>query len=411
MADNIRSSVQETLPPTPIVRSQIRRQMVPDTATRIPEVAAQLMQWKTDYEDEGEICPICFESFKEVKADADGDDTCSDPLEFSGGHGGSIVVTPCNHKFGDLCLGNWLLQNDSCPMCRNVILPINPTQSVHRVQSQGTTADIQPMSPSHPLTRSTSLNDLAVTTPFELQRWNARFGYLNHDVNEAGNQGSSEITPGNVRLPPRRPGTTAHGHPAIPTSTTVEPEFTRRTYGANITTYDLPHRPSNNQPSYPTRPSINPTWRNWDYTSRYNLNAARRQRRIINSVATAVGVSAGLGSVIGMPRAERRVSTGGENTSTSRTASDNDHSIIRAMGHAMGLGTVVGMPRAEWRSTMRPLSPLDDLRRPLLARSESADDSSTETLTATRSRESSSVEEDLLRLPGLASSMWARTWG
>ncbi|KAM0140852.1 hypothetical protein ACHAP3_002534 [Botrytis cinerea] len=410
MASNIQSSVQETLPLAPILMSQTRRQTVPDTATRIPMVVEQLIQWKTDYADEGEICPICFESFKEVKevsADSDGDGTCSDPLEFSGGHG--IVVTPCNHKFGGLCLGSWLLQQDSCPMCRNVILPIEPTQSVHRVQvrqrsrsnqSQGTTADTQPMAPSHPLTRSTSLNDLTVTTPFELQRWNARFGYLSHDVNEAGNQGAGEITPGNVRLP-RRTGTTTHGHPAIPTYTTVEPEFTRRTYNTNITTYDLPHRPSNHRPPYPTRPSINSTWRNWDYTSRYNSNTDRRQRRIINSVATAVGVSAGLRSVIGMPRAERIVSTGGDDTSASGNRSDNNHSIVRAIGHAMGLGTVIGMPRAEWRSTTRPL----------LARSESEDGSSTETLTATRSRESTSVEEDLRGLPGLASSMWARTWG
>lgn len=62
MASNIQSSVQETLPLAPILMSQTRRQTVPDTATRIPMVVEQLIQWKTDYADEGEICPICFES-------------------------------------------------------------------------------------------------------------------------------------------------------------------------------------------------------------------------------------------------------------------------------------------------------------------------------------------------------------
>ncbi|TGO23214.1 hypothetical protein BPAE_0140g00210 [Botrytis paeoniae] len=418
MTDNIRPFVQQALPLTPIVMSQTRRQTVPDKDIRFPKVLAALQKWKTDHEDEGETCPICFESFKEVKAGAGRNDPCSDPLEFNGGHEGSIVITPCNHKFGYICLESWLVQKDNCPMCRNIILPLDPPQSAHRVQhrqrsysteSQSTPADMQLMAPT-PIARSISLNGFVITTPFELQRWNARFGHLNNHLDEADNLVTGEITPAIFRLSPVRPSTTTHGHPATPTSIAVEPEFIRRTYDSNITTYDLTHRPRNNQTSHLTRPSIDPPWRNWDYTSRYSLRAAGRQRRITNSVAAAVGVSAGLGSVIGMPRAEIRAPTGRDNNSSSRTESDNDYSIVRAMGHAMGLGTVVGMPRAEWRSTMRPLSPLGDSRRPRLSRSESANDSSTETLPMTRSRETS-VDEDLRTLPGLASSMWARTWG
>ncbi|TGO49745.1 hypothetical protein BCON_0201g00130 [Botryotinia convoluta] len=393
--------------------SQTRHQMVPENDIRILKVAAALKKWETDYEDETETCPICFESFKEVKVDADGNDSCSDPLEFNGVHEGSIVVTPCNHKFG------WLVQKDNCPMCRNIILPLDPPQSAHRAQqrqrsysteSQSIPADMQLMASTHPIARSISLNGITFTTPFELQRWNARFSHSSDHLNEADNLAAGETIQVNVRLPPVRPSTTTHGHPATPTSTAVEPEFIRRTYDANITTYELTHRPRNNQTYHLTRPSIDPPWRNWDYTSRYSLRSARRQRRITDSVAAAVGVSAGLGSVIGMPRAERTAPTGRDNNTSSRTESDNDYSIVRAMGHAMGLGTVVGMPRAEWRSTMRPLSPLGDSRRPRLSRSELANDSSTETLPTTRSRDTS-VDEDLRRLPGLASSMWARTWG
>ncbi|KAF5871639.1 uncharacterized protein Bfra_008662 [Botrytis fragariae] len=418
MADNIRPFVQQALPLTPIVMSQTRRQMVPDKDIRFPKVLAALQKWKTDYEDEGETCPICFESFKEVKVDADRNDPCSDPLEFNGGHEGSIVVTPCNHKFGYLCLGSWLVQKDNCPMCRNIILPLDPPQSAHRAQhrqrsysteSQSTPADRQFMAPT-PIARSISLNSIVITTPFELQRWNARFGHLNNHLDEAENVAAGEITSAIVRLPPVRASTTTHGHPTTPTSTAVEPDFIRRTYDANIINYDLTHPPRNNRTSHLNRPSIDPSWRNWDYTSRYSLREARRPRRITNSVAAAVGVSAGIGTVIGMPRAERRAPTGRDNNTSSRTESDNDFSIVRAMGHAMGLGTVVGMPRAEWRSTMRPLSPLGDLRRLRLSRSGSANDSSTETLLTARSRETS-VDEDLQRLPGLASSMWARTWG
>ncbi|KAF7938714.1 uncharacterized protein EAE98_001052 [Botrytis deweyae] len=419
MADSIQTSAQQALPLTPIVMSQTRRQMVSDNSLRIPKVVAALRKWEMDDEDEGETCPICFESFKKVKIDADVNDSCSDPLELNGGHGGSIVVTPCNHKFGYICLGNWLVQKDSCPMCRSTILPLDPPQSAHGAQQrqrsystepQTTPADMQLMASTRPIARSTSHNSIPVTTPFELQRWNARFGPLNNHLEEAGNLVAGETTQPNVHLSPVRPSTTTHGHPATPTSTIVEPEFTRRTYNANITTYDLTHRPRENQTSHLTRPSIDPPWRNWDYTSRYSLRGDRRQRRIISSVAAAVGVSAGLGSVIGMPRAEMREPTGRDNNAASRTESDDDYSIVRAMGHTMGLGTVVGMPRAEWRSTMRPLSPWGDTSRPRLSRSESANDSSTETLPTTRSRETS-VDEDLRRLPGLSSSMWARTWG
>lgn len=301
-------------------------------------------------------------------------------------------------------------------MCRNMILPLEPPQSIQRAQqrqrshsteSQSAPANTQLMAPT-PIARSISLNSNSITPPFEIQRWNARFGHLNNLLPEAGNLVVEETTQVDIRLPLVRPSTTTHGHPATPTSTAVEPGFVRRTYAANITTYDLANQPRDDQTSHRTRPSIDPSWRNWDYTSRYSLRAVRRQTRITSSVAAAVGVSAGLGSVIGMPRAERRESTGRDNNTSSRTESDNDFTIVRALGHAMGLGTVVGMPRAEWRSTMRPLPPLSNSRRSRLSRSESANDSSTETLPTTRSRETS-VDEDLRRLPGLSSSMWART--
>ncbi|KAF7960947.1 hypothetical protein EAE96_000618 [Botrytis aclada] len=417
MADHIRPFVQQTLPLNPIVMSQTRRQVVLDEDLRTPKVEATLRKWATDYEDEGETCSICFESFKKIKVDAEGNGPCSDPLEFNGGHEGSIVVTPCNHKFGYTCLGNWLAEKDNCPMCRNIILPLDPPKLTHHAQqrqrsysieSQSTPADMQLMASTHPIARSVSLNSTTPTTPFELQRWHARFGTRSDHLDGARNSVAGETTQVNIPSPPVRLGTTTHGHPATPTSTSVEPEFVRRTYQANITTYDLTRRPRN-PPTSQTRPSIDSPWRNWNYTSRYNL---RNQRRIANSVAAAVGVSAGLGSVIAMPRAERIAPTGRDDnsSSSSRNESDNDHSIMRALGHSMGLGTVIGMPRAEWRSSMRPLSPLGDSRRPSLARSESANNSSSETLIAARSRETS-MDEDLRRLPGLASSMWARTWG
>ncbi|TGO66906.1 hypothetical protein BOTNAR_0052g00430 [Botryotinia narcissicola] len=397
--------------------SQTRRQKVSNSNIRITKVLAALQKWETDHEDEEDPCPICFESFKKVKVDADENGSCSDSLDFNGGHGGSIVVTPCNHKFGYICLANWLFQKDSCPMCRNRILALDPPQSIQRAQqrqrsrsteSHSSPANMQLMAPI-PIARSVSLNSIEITSPFELQRWNARFGHLDNILPEAGNLVAQEINQITARQPPVRPSTTTHGHPATPTSTVVEPGFIRRTYDANITTYDLTHRSRDNQTSHLTRPSIDSLWRNWDYTSRYNLTAPRRQRRITSSVAAAVGVSAGLGSVIGMPRAEMREPASEDNNASSRSEPDNDYTIVRAMGHAMGLGTVVGMPRAEWRSTMRPLSPLDDSSRSRVS-SESTNESSTETLHTTRSRETS-VDEHLRRLPGLSSSMWARTWG
>ncbi|KAF7902587.1 hypothetical protein EAF00_002490 [Botryotinia globosa] len=398
--------------------SQTRRQTVSNSNLRVVKVVAALRKWETDYEDEEDPCPICFESFKKIEVDPDENDSCSDPLGFNGGHGGSIVVTPCNHKFGYICLANWLLQKDSCPLCRNRILPLDPPQSIQRAQqrqrshsteSQSSPANMQLMAPI-PIARSVSLNSIMITSPFELQRWNARFGHSTNLLPEAGNLVAQETNQISVRQPPVRPSTTTHGHPATPTSTTIEPGFIRRNYNANITTYELTHRPRDNQTSHLTRPSIDPLWRNWDYTSRYDSTAARRQRRITGSVAAAIGISAGLGSVIGMPRAEIRDPAGGDNNASRRTEADNDYTIVRAMGHTIGLGTVVGMPRAEWRSTMRPLPPVGDSSRPRGSRSESANENSTETIPTTRIRETS-VDEDLGRLPGLSSSMWARTWG
>ena len=45
----------------------------------------------------GEECPICLEELN------------SSPL---------LALLPCGHPFHHSCLGEWLLRNPTCPMCR-----------------------------------------------------------------------------------------------------------------------------------------------------------------------------------------------------------------------------------------------------------------------------------------------------
>ncbi|XP_025887723.2 uncharacterized protein [Solanum lycopersicum] len=45
----------------------------------------------------GDICPVCFEIFKEKSI---------------------IVITPCSHIFHRSCLFTWLSENNTCPICR-----------------------------------------------------------------------------------------------------------------------------------------------------------------------------------------------------------------------------------------------------------------------------------------------------
>ncbi|KAK4440861.1 E3 ubiquitin-protein ligase DZIP3 [Sesamum alatum] len=48
--------------------------------------------------DEGGGCVICLEEYK------DGDTRA--------------VITACNHRFHAVCIKTWLVENDTCPLCR-----------------------------------------------------------------------------------------------------------------------------------------------------------------------------------------------------------------------------------------------------------------------------------------------------
>lgn len=49
-----------------------------------------------------DACPICLESY-----------------------GSDFVTTNCSHKFHSSCLGDWIMRNPTCPICRNNIISVN----------------------------------------------------------------------------------------------------------------------------------------------------------------------------------------------------------------------------------------------------------------------------------------------
>ncbi|KAL0460317.1 UNVERIFIED_CONTAM: RING finger protein [Sesamum latifolium] len=55
---------------------------------------------KDDYGSGG--CVICLEEYK------DGDTRA--------------VITACSHRFHAVCIKTWLVQNDTCPLCRTLVV-------------------------------------------------------------------------------------------------------------------------------------------------------------------------------------------------------------------------------------------------------------------------------------------------
>ncbi|KAL2239545.1 UNVERIFIED_CONTAM: putative E3 ubiquitin-protein ligase RHC1A [Sesamum indicum] len=57
---------------------------------------------KENSKDDYGGCVICLEEYK------DGDTRA--------------VITACNHRFHAVCIKTWLVQNDTCPLCRTLVV-------------------------------------------------------------------------------------------------------------------------------------------------------------------------------------------------------------------------------------------------------------------------------------------------
>lgn len=69
--------------------------------TQIPQIFAPIDINELDLEDRN--CAICQEPMEEGSEKA--------------------IRLPCTHTFGKRCITQWLLEHDSCPQCRRIILP------------------------------------------------------------------------------------------------------------------------------------------------------------------------------------------------------------------------------------------------------------------------------------------------
>ncbi|APA09743.1 predicted protein [Sclerotinia sclerotiorum 1980 UF-70] len=311
---------------------------------------------------------------------------------------------------------------ENCPICFDT--------NIFREPSHITGTNMQDMNSIQTvLSRSTSSGSRRSMNEFELQRWQTRMGGVgNVDPRNLpgprSHQGAIR-----VRLPPVV-ATTTHGHPATPTSVELTPVYTRRTYeNANISSYEMRNQANSHpQPTDRSREAINPRWRNWDFLThnRRTTDPITMGTRNTYSVADVVSVAMNIGTVARIPRNERTTPTTGENNTNIpvnvnvRRESSNNYSIVNAMGQALGVGTVVAMPRAEWRN------PNSNQRR-RIDHNELSDSMSNininldidnreppEVIRETRRRENNSSAANsgnLSEMPGLASSMWARTWG
>ena len=59
-----------------------------------------------------DICSICLVEF---------DNQCSD----------TIIVPCCKNKFHNICYNSWIINNPTCPLCRNIDIPILITKSIN----------------------------------------------------------------------------------------------------------------------------------------------------------------------------------------------------------------------------------------------------------------------------------------
>lgn len=58
-------------------------------------------------------CNICYEAFNHPESAAEANDDHEEPAKLR-----------CQHIFGKACITTWLQENDNCPTCRSVILPL-----------------------------------------------------------------------------------------------------------------------------------------------------------------------------------------------------------------------------------------------------------------------------------------------
>lgn len=90
----------------------------------ITEDASTCMCYQHKHDD-GQECPICFESLKTRK---------------------KVMTTSCNHKFHTTCMKKWLGSNDTCPCCRENLKMTNTQQPImifiiHSEASETTTVE------------------------------------------------------------------------------------------------------------------------------------------------------------------------------------------------------------------------------------------------------------------------------
>jgi len=72
-----------------------------DTCQSIENKNTSILNKPSISQDDGESCPICFEQIAK------------------------IGITDCNHKFCFMCVYNWTLKTQSCPICRTKIISLN----------------------------------------------------------------------------------------------------------------------------------------------------------------------------------------------------------------------------------------------------------------------------------------------
>jgi len=80
-----------------------------------------------DVQAKGDVCPVCLEDLKKASV-CDNNNNEKSLLEGLNKHK-KMIITPCQHKFHEICLQKWLKKKSECPNCRKELPDImNPDE-------------------------------------------------------------------------------------------------------------------------------------------------------------------------------------------------------------------------------------------------------------------------------------------